>query len=290
MNIAQASIPYCHPAAPNVAAGSDRDDQDPSIREQEALLAHFAGGPVPLPSPMRPGPASQLPIVAEAPLCMTSLQQWASINHRLDGIDELERTWLERRRFRRTERVMLNAALYIAATLIVGAFAFVQLEDTIASSRNAADRVWQTNLAEQQANLEREEREALAAARQALTQPHWTGLLTFVKDSRQYLPKIRDHYRDWSYAPFHEPQLQVLDCEETHDGLSRVRVAVNPTKAWSSTILLEKVNGRFKLNWDSFEGRFNDPATGSQESRQAFQFRLDDQLPNAIAYFSQQKL
>ncbi len=282
MSIAQTSFPSCQPSDAKVAAGLDSDDQVPSIREQEQLLAYFNDGPTP--APIRPGPPKPRPVVAEDPLCMTSLQRWASLSHGLEGIDDLERTWLERRRFRRTERLMLNAALYIAATLIVGAFAFVQLEDTIASSRHAADRVWQSNLAERQAILEKEERKALATARQALTQTDWTGLLTFVKDGRQHLPKIRDHYRDWSYAPFHDPELLVLDREESPHGLSRVRVAVNHSTAWSSAILLEKVNGRFKLNWDSFEDRFNDPIAGPQGGHPPFQFRLTNEIPGAAPY------
>ena len=137
-----------------LSAGAASCVHEPSLHEQEALLADFTKGP--LSAPMRPEPAGPVPVAIEDPLCMTALQQWASTNHGLDGIDELERTWLERRRFRHTELVMLNAALYIAATLIVGAFAFVQLEDTMASSRDAADRVWQSNLAERQATIERE--------------------------------------------------------------------------------------------------------------------------------------
>ena len=285
MNTVQTSSPSRPLSDTFLSAGAASCIHEPSIHEQEALLAHFTKGP--LSAPMRSAPAGPAPVAIEDPLCMAALQQWASTNHGLDGIDELERTWLERRRFRRTERVMLNAALYIAATLIVGAFAFVQLEDTMASSRDAAYRVWQSNRAERQATIEREEREALATARQALTQSDWTGLLAFVKDSRQHLPKIRDHYRDWSYAPFHEPDLQVLDREETPTGLSRVRVSVNHTKAWSSAILLEKVNDRFKLNWDSFEDRFKNPAT---RNHQPFQFKLKDELPRATPYFSQPKL
>lgn len=233
---------------------------------------------------MCPGPTIQPHARVEDPLCMTALQKWASTNHGLAGIDELERTWQERRRFRRSERIILNAALYVAATLIVGAFAFVQLEDSIASSRHEADRVWQMNLAERQTQLEREEREALATARQALTQSNWTGLLAFVKDSRQHLPKIRDHYRDWSYAPFHDPELQVLDRQETPRGLSSVRIGIDQTKNWSSAILLEKVNGKFKLNWNSFEDRFKD---NSAKQRPRFQLKLEDKLPSVSSpYFS----
>lgn len=287
------SAPQFFPAVPpqsfQVFETESLVDRLPTPEEEAALLAFFHDPPQsqqPLtPSPMvPPSPGLEKPTLEENldPLSMTALQHWAEESDGLDGFDALERTWQDRRRFRRIERVMLSAALYVAATLITGAFAFVQLEDSIAATRDAADLEWQTNLTERQAQIDLEEREALATARQALTQSQWTGLLTFIKNSRQHLPRIRDHYREWSYTPFQDPDLRIVDREESSAGLHRVRVSVDGKQSKSNSILLEKVNGRFQLDWESFEDRFQLPETNIASP---FKFELpEDALANPYFY------
>ena len=109
---------------------------------------------------------------------------------------------------------------------------------------------------EHQALITEDEREALATAKLALTQPRWTGFLSFVKDGRQLLPKIRDHYASWSYAPFSEPDLRVIDRVEDENGLASVHLRVDGSRDWASTIVMRKVDGTFKLDWEAFQRRF----------------------------------
>ena len=247
----------------------DGDHEVPELGEN-VVRAHFAedgmeakseamSGPARLtPVPMTPPEGPSAPFVAEhSPLTMTALQQLVAADGRVGDLEQRERSWIERRRTRRSERLLLNAALMVTGVLISGAFAFVKLEDSVASSRHQADRQWLMARNEHRAAIEAENREALAAAARALTQPKWTDLLSHVKDGRRLLSEIRDHFSEWSYAPFHDPELAVLGREEDDAGVLRVLVRVDGSKEWASTIVMQKVDGVFKLDWPSFQRRFD---------------------------------
>ena len=249
-------------SVPNIRAESIAQ---PGEEEQEALLAFFAET---TPDP----PAAQLVPVAMTPpllvhgvpiqdasadaLTMTALQQWAASSTSRHDADDLERTWFERRRSRRSERIMLNAALYVSAALIIGAFAFLQLEDAIATHRAAVDLDWQASKAEHQAQVQRDEREALAITRTALSQSHWTGLLPYLKDARQHLAQVRDHYIQEDSVSAQQLDLKIVATYEGTLGLDRLRIHVDVSRAWKSSITLVKVEGTFKLDWESFQESF----------------------------------
>ncbi len=243
----------------------------PSEVEQDVLLSYFAEtteNPWPekrreetelIPVPMTP--PGERPVVNDVvepdPLSMTALQQLVAADGRVGDWDHLERTWLKRRRVRRSERLLLNAALSVTAVLISGAFAFVKLEDSVASSRHEANLQWLMARNERRAAIEAENRVVLETASHALTQPKWTGLLSHVKDGRRLLSEIRDHFSKWSYAPFHDPELGIVKREEDNHGGVRVSVRVDGSKPWASTIVMQKVDGVFKLDWPSFQKRFD---------------------------------
>jgi hypothetical protein len=256
------------------SSSEDLKDSLAPISGQDALLAFFDDelaqpGPVPIgPSVMQ----STTPLIEPLPLTMTALQQLAAADSPM--MDDLERTWVERRRIRRSESVMLNAALYVSAVFIIGAFAFVQLEDSVATNREAADREWVAAMNERQDIIAQDERKALATARLALTLPRWTEFLSYIKDGRNLLPKIRDHYASWSYAPFSDPDLRVIDRVEDAAGLASVHLRVDGSTDWASTIVMRKVNGTFKLDWDAFQRRFEN--SSDPQNSLSSEFRLEN--------------
>ncbi len=248
----------------------------PSVEasDEAALLAYFyeEAEPSPVLSPsLPPVPLSrrrrkQGPEAETSPLSMTALQSLAELDTSRTSrfrMGALENRWLERRRHRRAERVMLNAAIYVASALIIGAFVFVQLEDSMASNREAAERKIGAAQAERQQQLQRDERTALSTARLALTQPRWTDLLSYIHQGRQLLPMVRDHYTLWSYAPFHDPELRVVDREITRGRLERVHVRLEGSKPWASTIIMQRDGNAFKLDWHSFQDRFREKGSPS---------------------------
>lgn len=227
------------------------------VEEAEALLT-----PVPMAPPARQDGSSRHPSAVSDPLTMTMLQSLVEPERRVLGPNRWRRTWAERRRARRSEKMMLSAALGVTAVLITGAFAFMKLEGSVSSSRQAADRHWLAAVEAREAQIAEETAEAVATANLALTQPRWTDLLSFIKDGRRLLNEIRDHYSEWSYAPFHQPDIGVVGVEEDAAGVHRVTLRVDGSKPWASTIVMQRVHGVFKLDWASFEGRFDSQLAG----------------------------
>ena len=88
---------------------------DPDPARQEELLAFFTDDEPPVLVPVPMVPIASAALTEPLPLTMTALQQLAAADNRGCDVDDLERTWFERRRMRRSERVMLSAALYVSA-------------------------------------------------------------------------------------------------------------------------------------------------------------------------------
>lgn len=303
---------------------SKRDAPDePAKEEQEAFLAFFYdeksrdapdAGMATKPARLAPTPVTMRPptrvesftarsVPDESwPMTMTVLQQLAAMDGKTSGTGGLERKWLNRRHVRQAERVMINAALSVAAVFITGAFAFVRLEGSVSSSREEAERQWLAARQERQAFIAEETEHALAVAEKALTQPKWTDLLSYIKDGRRLLPEIRDHYAEWSYMPFHDPDLRPIKVVENERGLARLFLRLDPATPWASTIVMEKVGGDFKLDWPSFQGRFEceetmnglqigslyNPPRAKDRSGSASSFTVNDEIASlgCMPYFA----
>lgn len=167
---------------------------------------------------------------------------------------DLENDWEaphSKPRQRGGERFLLTVALHIGAALFIGAFVFIQLENSIASSRQAAD-AQEIELTSHQKAREMYERErALYTAQQALTQPTWTELLPYICESRRLLPEIRDYYERWPYAPFTNPDLSFVKRHEDESGCT-IHLRLDAGKPWSRLVIMEKEGDAFKLDWEAF--------------------------------------
>ena len=260
------SCPYCEGLV------NPKEMPVPSIAEQEALIAHFGRQPVDGDKPSAQfAPARRLPLRSlqpvslkpveskasgemhwldpESSLTMTKLQQLAADDDRSSGTANLERRWLARRQHRQAERLMLNAAFYVALALIMGAVIFVQLEESTASVRQAADQRYAVAYAQHQEMVQREQDQALIVAREALSQPSWMEFLAFIKDSRQLLPEIRDHFDQWPHQPLQQPRLHVLERVEDESGV-RVHLRLG-LGAEAKTLVMTKVAQSFKVDWEA---------------------------------------
>ncbi len=274
---------------PDLDLGVDRDDERAllSVFEETGAEILSSGAPEtvchgPVARPLHP-PSSVSPRrhVDPDPLSMTALQQLVSRDRRLTGLDQWESRWMARRRVRHSESAMLKVAFYVSVALVTGAVAFVKIEDSTMSSARAADLQWRAAMEAREVEVEKETQAALATATLALTQPTWMDLLSFIKDSRRFLPEIRDHYSRWSYAPFHEPRLEVIDRVIDERGLAGVHLRVDGLQPWASRIVMEKVGGVFKIDWHSFEGRFDSDESlresrGSVLGEKPFELRMED--------------
>ncbi len=214
-------------------------------------------GPRTFSAPVLPVVAAKRPVAKPWPerratpspdLTMTMLQK-LSTSPIESGAGGLEARWFLRLRHRRSERFMLTAALYVAAALLIGSLVFINLENSVASSRQMVEQQQLDHVSKWEQLLQESESEAIRTATVALTQPTWTGLLGHIKDSRRLLPLVREYYTQRPYVPFAKPRFELL--EISPDG-SEVHLRLDAAMPWSNTVIMHRVGDQFKLDWENY--------------------------------------
>ena len=287
----QVSAPLPAAAMPNQAPSCGEHAEIPDADEQASLLSFFDDteeDDVPAyedESAVFPEPVYPEPI---APRTINRLADRISPEEvEARNLNKLEDSWVRGKRSNKSDRVFLGAALYIACALFVGAFVFIQLEDSVASGRQEQER-HEAFLTESQTQAESRDLDlAMLAAEEALTQPDWTGLLSYVKDGRSLASTIRDHYDRWPYAAYSDPDFTFI--KRVADGPSVfIHFRVDAGKPWSRRVIMEKVDGQFKLDWEAYQlgqsDRFKSEA-GELINDPFLDFRLDQHEQYANQYF-----
>jgi hypothetical protein len=143
---------------------------------------------------------------------------------------------------------MLSAACYVALILIMGAVIFIQLEESAASERHAADQRDAESQARWLEQIERDQKQALFAARDALSQLSWMEFLPHIKDCRRLLAQIRDHFDRCPHKPFLQPYLEVVTHEVAEGSEVQVHLELKTSEGWKA-IVMSKVADSFKFDW-----------------------------------------